>query len=304
MPLHYFPAIGAYIVFTIDVEATVSTYNDPILLKAAQEIKLKTYAGFVRDSAALVSDTPYSSHFLHFHLQVNTLNPCPPWWRCVSVHLLGQGIAKPDENSTTSSMCSPILPETSHPDKREPIAPSNPLPWKNCYHYTHTAPVQVRTNWKKTRKAARHGLTTDQIEDYEARQMDDAAERARRRDPELWARLDAERVAFEYTEPVGWDSSDLDTPTWEEAYELFGDSDGEGDGDSEVWTWDDESCNSTLGEDSDGEDERTVEDGCLTREDPDESIPVVRASYKLSRVRASELSDPAEFWEDVEVLRR
>lgn len=41
-------------------------------------------------------------------------------------------------------MCVPVLPNTDHPWSREPVQPSRPLPWPNCYHYSVMPSVTLR----------------------------------------------------------------------------------------------------------------------------------------------------------------
>jgi len=58
------------------------------------------------------------------------------------IHLLREGLPpQATEKCIEADMCIPVLPTTDHPSSREPLRPSKPLPWSNCYHSSFDSTV-------------------------------------------------------------------------------------------------------------------------------------------------------------------
>lgn len=48
------------------------------------------------------------------------------------------------EKGITADMCVPIYPNDKHPAGRQPLRPSRPFPYTNCYHWCNTAELEIR----------------------------------------------------------------------------------------------------------------------------------------------------------------
>lgn len=58
---------------------------------------------------------------------------------------LAQGLpSRSEEDSIEPEMCVPVLPNIEHPESRDPVRPSRPLPWPNCYHHSVMSSVTLR----------------------------------------------------------------------------------------------------------------------------------------------------------------
>ncbi|KAJ7086373.1 hypothetical protein B0H15DRAFT_844395 [Mycena belliarum] len=125
-----FPERDTYIVFSIDLVATVESLNDPELTLCCQLMASKKYV-------ALVTDCPgwMLSHTAYRQLRLHLLAPGPP-----------QDLP---EKFHESSMSVPVAPSTlPHPLGRVPLPPSHPLPWADCYHsFSAVVTVRARRAW-------------------------------------------------------------------------------------------------------------------------------------------------------------
>ncbi|KAI0059142.1 hypothetical protein BV25DRAFT_1172460 [Artomyces pyxidatus] len=112
----YTPALGAYIVFTLDPVATLQALNDPLAIEQARALRCRKYVGcLVRDY-----DLPSPSR---------RYNKCS----CI---LLSQGLPQASaSDGVEETMCIPIVP-AKHPTGRRGVRVSPPLPWDNLYHHT------------------------------------------------------------------------------------------------------------------------------------------------------------------------
>ncbi|KAJ6608265.1 hypothetical protein B0H10DRAFT_2068218 [Mycena sp. CBHHK59/15] len=111
---HAVPCSGAWAVLSIDPIASVEYLDDPEATLAAQNIVTQKYVVYVEDNGQLFNPiSPYQENTVSFLIQ-------------------GQPLASPDD-CIDSSMSIPVLPAVEHPSSREPLKPSQPLPWPNCY---------------------------------------------------------------------------------------------------------------------------------------------------------------------------
>ncbi|KAI0060772.1 hypothetical protein BV25DRAFT_1858227 [Artomyces pyxidatus] len=112
----YTPALGAYVVFTLDAIATLEALNDPIAKEQAQALPHRPYVGCVVQDWDLAS--PHRRYFKS---------------ACV---FLSRGLPEASEaKSVEESMCVPITP-AQHLSGRRAVTPSKPLPWDNLYFHT------------------------------------------------------------------------------------------------------------------------------------------------------------------------
>ncbi|KAF8648223.1 hypothetical protein AX16_006361 [Volvariella volvacea WC 439] len=293
MSSHIFPGLGAYIAFTIDAVATIGETYDPILRKAARSMKQKIYVGFVCERKC-------ASSFAR--------------WHSVDLRLLGQGLGETDEEQCIiPSMCFPVLPETYHPNGREPITPSNPLPWKNCYHYTYYTTVTIRFQPRKSTSPPQAQLTIPQIVEYNMRNSADVQSLMRRQRPQT-TRQKAEDTELEAETgqgplwPEEWDVSDFGSVDCEEHYaRLHAAQQDQESIESQLDGMDDGSINGPLDADHRNEDEVdawSLPDLYVGYDEPNVSIPVVKATYELSRINGKKIAGPDEFYKDIAALKQ
>ncbi|KAJ7637287.1 hypothetical protein DFH06DRAFT_1099830 [Mycena polygramma] len=141
------PAVGACAVFTIDPIASLDsdTQSDPEAVAACEKLVSKKYAVLVTGREGLYAPwNPYNISIVHFILQ-------------------GDPRSDP-ERCMEPSMTLPIVPMTikAHPSSRDPLNPSNPLPWNDCYiscffHATLRSPTLFTT------EPILHTIDSDQL---------------------------------------------------------------------------------------------------------------------------------------------
>ncbi|KAJ6468673.1 hypothetical protein C8R47DRAFT_948294, partial [Mycena vitilis] len=111
------PAMGAFVVFTIDPVASLDpdVLGDPEATAACKRLVNKEYVALAERNGFYRPWDPYNECSLKFVLQgeprasaKDCMEPC---------------------------MSLPIEPTTNvaHPSSRVPLKPSNPLPWTDCY---------------------------------------------------------------------------------------------------------------------------------------------------------------------------
>ncbi|TFK74129.1 hypothetical protein BDN72DRAFT_854270 [Pluteus cervinus] len=127
---HAMPIVGSYVVFSIDVLATLESLDlhaDPTTRKLAQEIRTHKYVAYVEQT-----------------LTIDVLSP----WRALSLRPLHSAPPNPSSGGSSTlvdpDMYLPVLPSTSHPHSRRPLRPTKPLPWPHCYHHTTTPDMLIR----------------------------------------------------------------------------------------------------------------------------------------------------------------
>ncbi|KAJ7274853.1 hypothetical protein C8J57DRAFT_1312914 [Mycena rebaudengoi] len=108
------PTVGAWAVLFIDPVASLEHLEDPEATLAAANLANENYVVYIMENNKLFN--PTNSHHEHR----------------VSFLLTGDPSELP-EQFIDSSMILPILPTDGHLSPREPLRPSKPLPWPNCY---------------------------------------------------------------------------------------------------------------------------------------------------------------------------
>ncbi|KAJ7637306.1 hypothetical protein DFH06DRAFT_1002595 [Mycena polygramma] len=112
------PAMGAFVVFTIDPIASLDpdTIEDPEAIAACKQLVNKQYVALAQRKEFYRPWDPYNECIVDFVLQ-------------------GEQRASPDRcMHMEPSMTIPVVPTTvEHPLSRIPLVPSSPLPWKDCY---------------------------------------------------------------------------------------------------------------------------------------------------------------------------
>ncbi|KAJ7660922.1 hypothetical protein DFH06DRAFT_381728 [Mycena polygramma] len=130
------PTSGACAVFTIDPVASLNaeTREDSEAVAACRTLTSKKYAVVVdvRGYATVMSRRCLTDLFKQ---RQDLYEHWEPHNECV-VHFILRGVppAIPDK-CIEPSMSLPILPVTNeaHPSSRDPLKPSTPLPWSDCY---------------------------------------------------------------------------------------------------------------------------------------------------------------------------
>ncbi|OSX60839.1 hypothetical protein POSPLADRAFT_1040257 [Postia placenta MAD-698-R-SB12] len=113
----YIPPHGSYIALWLDPVRMAECLDDARLTTVASELTPRKYIAYIDE----VYDFPLRRH---------------PWHRCV-IQFVGVGMPKDEpEEFKTSSMCTPINPSSEHPAGREPLHPSKPFPFPNCYQHS------------------------------------------------------------------------------------------------------------------------------------------------------------------------
>ncbi|KAI9067499.1 hypothetical protein FKP32DRAFT_1673043 [Trametes sanguinea] len=114
--IYYSPSPGNYAVIRLNSVEMVRPLDDPLALAEAQAMRTKSYLIMLELELALpMPDRPW------YMFNVNPIAPC-----------LG---AEDPERGLTSDMCTPIFPNTSHPNGRPPVRPEGHFPYSNCYHW-------------------------------------------------------------------------------------------------------------------------------------------------------------------------
>ncbi|KDQ62023.1 hypothetical protein JAAARDRAFT_97076, partial [Jaapia argillacea MUCL 33604] len=109
--------IGTYVGVRLDAAATVAPLQDPIVDLQARSLSPKIYVGLI------------TSVYPWYDVESPLLQ--------VEIMLVGQGLPTYREGAVVdASMCTPIFPATEHPLSRQPVRPSKPFPWPNCYQHS------------------------------------------------------------------------------------------------------------------------------------------------------------------------
>ncbi|KAF9812306.1 hypothetical protein IEO21_06248 [Rhodonia placenta] len=114
--LAFSPPIGIYIALWLDPVGMAEELDIPSVLTAAQAMTPRKYLGYVH----VVRDFPL---------------PSRPWHRC-HIRFVGEGMPEEQPHKgILPDMCTPIEPNDAHPAGREPLHPSRPFPYPNCYQH-------------------------------------------------------------------------------------------------------------------------------------------------------------------------
>ncbi|KAJ6484444.1 hypothetical protein C8R47DRAFT_554645 [Mycena vitilis] len=117
-PREILPAMGAWVVYTIDPVSSLSpeAQDDPDAVAACGVLQNKQYVGFVAERLELfLAWEPYNS------CAVRLLQQGDP-------ETLPEGFIQPD----MSLLVCPVTTR-AHPSSRPPLRSSKPLPWSDCY---------------------------------------------------------------------------------------------------------------------------------------------------------------------------
>ncbi|KAI0040299.1 hypothetical protein FA95DRAFT_1611893 [Auriscalpium vulgare] len=112
----YTPALGAYVVFTLDAVATLETLRDPVATAEARALQSRQYIGLMIESMDVA-------------LPGVKYEEC-----CISLLSTGLPLPAPSE-ALDEDMCVAVAPAT-HPKGRPSVSPSPSLPWEHLYHHT------------------------------------------------------------------------------------------------------------------------------------------------------------------------
>ncbi|KAI0692637.1 hypothetical protein C8T65DRAFT_586463 [Cerioporus squamosus] len=113
-----FPRSDTFAVVRMDPVAMVQHLNDPEALRAAEALSPQSY---------LV--------YLHRH------NPLciggPPPWHGFDIYPIATSLRPPNEDDyVTPEMCTPIFPNSTHPEDRTPLRTLPAFPFDNCYFWS------------------------------------------------------------------------------------------------------------------------------------------------------------------------
>ncbi|KAK0466127.1 uncharacterized protein EV420DRAFT_811017 [Desarmillaria tabescens] len=133
------PCMGEYVVIQIDPFTSLesSSLYDPEVIRACQAMRNKKYV------ACLTWALPSTSKYLSG-----------------TVCFVSQGLTSGNPiEDVTPAMSLPILPNTFHPESREPLDPKEPLPWPDLYQQTQAvAKIRFR-NVPADGKQSPHALS-------------------------------------------------------------------------------------------------------------------------------------------------
>ncbi|KAI0692636.1 hypothetical protein C8T65DRAFT_72799 [Cerioporus squamosus] len=114
-----FSRVGTFAVIRMDPVAMIRRHlNDPEALRAAEALSPRSY---------LV--------YLDNHHRLRTWAPKP--WHNFRIYPIGPSVRPPNEDEcVTSAMCTPIFPNTVHPEGRAPLRTEPIFPFDNCYFWS------------------------------------------------------------------------------------------------------------------------------------------------------------------------
>ncbi|KAL0069397.1 hypothetical protein AAF712_003422 [Marasmius tenuissimus] len=130
------PRCDTIVVFNIDAVATFKHLEDPELIEACRKLTCKKYVGMVgmvRATLSLVVCLELTKFSESLQRGQPGFLPKRPY-HTYSFKPIYQGLrTKDEEKCIDPEMSVPVLPNTHHPLSRQPLAPSIPLPWQDCY---------------------------------------------------------------------------------------------------------------------------------------------------------------------------
>ncbi|KAF7972849.1 hypothetical protein HWV62_16966 [Athelia sp. TMB] len=132
-----FPAIGSYVVFTIDPEMTLEALHDEHVAEVTRQMETKPFVGYVAEPDRIIN---HDSEFQSFRVEILREGPPP----------------QVEDKGIEADMCVPVWPTTEHPLSRPPLRTDKPLPWTNCYHSSFTSViVRVPTAYDSAKGAVK-----------------------------------------------------------------------------------------------------------------------------------------------------
>ncbi|KAL1937866.1 hypothetical protein VTO73DRAFT_12759 [Trametes versicolor] len=124
-PLFFSPNAPCYAVIRMDPVAMVKKLDDPEALAAARAMTPQSYVVYLN----LEPELPF---------------PNKPWYR-YDISMIAPSLREEDAvKGITADMCVPIYPNEKHPAGRQPLRPSRPFPYTNCYHWCNISELQIR----------------------------------------------------------------------------------------------------------------------------------------------------------------
>ncbi|KAJ7645885.1 hypothetical protein DFH06DRAFT_579235 [Mycena polygramma] len=273
------PTSGACAVFTIDPVASLNaeTREDSEAVAACRTLTSKKYAVVVDRQDLYEHWEPHNECVVHF-----ILRGVPP--------------AIPDK-CIEPSMSLPILPVTNeaHPSSRDPLKPSTPLPWSDCY-ITGFSFARVRSPTLFTEEPIEYVFDADEVS---------RAHRFLRADVQTkrWALAekayeDAQR-AQSAMPPVSGDEHDLNQAPRVESSRPVPQS-------ASIPPPDPDHTPGHQGEDEANDDDRSSSSSevsaAISVKRPPQGLVMVNFTHDLSMME--ELSDPQDFFKEVEAIGR
>ncbi|KAJ8085099.1 hypothetical protein PM082_003883 [Marasmius tenuissimus] len=290
------PQCDTIVVFNIDSVATVEHLEDSQLTEACRKLTSKKYVAMVGMRGQPIFWPTRTYHTYEFKL----------------IH---QGLREKDEGKCSEpEMSVPILPNTHHPLSRQPLEPSIPLPWEDCY-VSHLFGGSARCRSTRLEEKPTHvrELESDNVfrstlfMDEDRRAQQTKLEHASPQQPQSTGMRDPESMDDDSVES-DYDSEEEVDPEQEEYERLMSMIDREKlkreNPDREFYEVLLEAIaklKEELGLPPDEEDSTETASVC-TRDMEMYQLPVFNVSYDLSEVDC--VNDPEDFFEELRAIRR
>ncbi|KAJ8085024.1 hypothetical protein PM082_003801 [Marasmius tenuissimus] len=285
------PQRNTIVAFSIDAVASIEHLKDSELTEACRKLSCKKYIAMVgmRGQPVFWQKRPYHTY---------------------SFKLIYQGLRKKDEKKCIEpEMSVPILPNTHHPLSRQPLEPSIPLPWGDCY-VSHLFGGVARCRSVMLEEKPAHIRELESTNAFECTLLmdQDRVTQQTRLNPAQEAQCTGMGDLMEDdSAELDYDSEDEDDPEQEEYERIMAMIDKEKlkreNPDREfyeVLSEAYEKVREELGLPPDGEDSTETASVC-TRDLEMYEVPVFNVSYDLSEVDC--VNDPKDFYEELRVLR-
>ncbi|KAL0564704.1 hypothetical protein V5O48_017337 [Marasmius crinis-equi] len=307
------PEPRSFVVLSLDPVASVEHLHNPELTESCRKLECKKYVALVgmRDQPSFWSDRAYHSYIFD---------------------LVYQGLRKADEEKCiTPEMSIPILPNMHHPSSRQPLQPSLPLPWADCFasHVFRTS-ARCRSAVLDEKPSDMHEISDDEAYRFKILMSDDSAAHGKqirlKSAPSIAPSVDTDEgksgawpIESGCNIEAYFDGGSLESeeeeddedefdPEIEEYTRIMAMVDREKlrrenpDGDMLVLAYEEYlRIRTELGLPSPEEKESDTASVC-TRELELLETPVFRVSYDLSEVDC--VNDPEDYFEELEALRR
>ncbi|KAJ3822881.1 hypothetical protein F5880DRAFT_1570931 [Lentinula raphanica] len=262
--LNSLPTEYSFVTLSLNPEATISNLKNEELSAACRRLRRKTFVAFVGDRRQFFM--PWEPyHSWQFYLVFQGLRE----------ENIGQGFEP--------QMSVPILPNTVHPLHREPLDPGYALPWNDCY-ISEFIQFDARVATQMTEEEPVYCATSEEAERIQTYFEEDIQRRK-----ELEPQIVAYRAITGGSGTAGHSETQSEAP-WGSA----------GDCDS-VEELRNKSSTSANSEEPLGKGGAGIMLDEMTQQ-PHSSLFVVEVSFDLSST--SEIHDPAEFFEEVAVLKK
>ncbi|KAJ7129073.1 hypothetical protein C8R46DRAFT_925742 [Mycena filopes] len=273
------PALGAFVVFTIDPIASLDLdlRTDAETIAACKELVNKKYVALAERDGLFKPWEAYNECTLEFVLRGEPRSS--------------------DDAFMEASMSIPIVPMTrdEHPSGRTPLKPSNPLPWTDCYISSFFC-VTVRSPTLYTEEPIDCVLD---LQELGRRSRFVGADVARSYDLEYQAKVARRKAAVKTAISESTARLNLDNPRSSSASSLNSTSHESGESDSDA------SSSISTEESADSDESDSIEEASEARSSgfpaPQRMITVTY-SHNLSTV--DEINPPEDYYKEVEALAR